>query len=96
MGKIIDYIVCSDDTEGELSITVEGLIQAGWQPFGGVAISVCQAFHDPCQCGDSYLYNYSQAMVKYEPAIIPLPDGGQLRQTGPNSFTYENRKTINE
>jgi hypothetical protein len=59
MTKIIEYkIVRSNDVE-DIDFLVENALADGWQPLGGVSVSLSES--------DEYRYiEYAQAMVKYE------------------------------
>jgi hypothetical protein len=59
MAKIIEYTVISVEGSDNISTEVNGLIDQGWVPQGGVACT----FSD---IGTAIAYTYSQAMVMYE------------------------------
>ena len=59
MPKIVSYNLAYGHNVADLERTVEELIEAGWQPLGGV----CVVF-DPTPGSPSW--NHFQAMVKYE------------------------------
>ena len=57
--KIISYVVIVKDCNSELERTVREELKHGWQPFGGVSMTVAKN-------GNSGLvYQYAQAMVVY-------------------------------
>lgn len=59
MTKIIDYVTMISDSLEDLDTVVNNFIKEGWQPFGGVAISLSET-------DNSRYAEYAQAMVKYE------------------------------
>lgn len=61
MTKIVDYMILGHENGDELVSIVKAYLVTGWQPFGGVSVAANQDLDTGL-----YLYEYSQAMVKYE------------------------------
>ncbi len=58
---ITDYQVVESGDEDELSKEVKAAIEDGWQPFGGLSVTV---WFD-IEWTDEPVYWYAQPMVKY-------------------------------
>lgn len=55
---IIEYDILTKDTPDDLAIVVDEAIAGGWQPFGGVSVSLSES--------DDYQYIvFAQAIVRY-------------------------------
>lgn len=62
MPKIIDYEIITDTDPDRLSTDLNMMIETGWQPFGGLAMSQSETVDT------ERVVQYAQALVKYEEA----------------------------